>query len=97
MSEKLCSVAWGGAEHKKDNFEMLVGGSNDNWVSAKDGVVPASAFPAGESENFETLFIGRVQHEGTITVGTIHPSHRVCYISYAGKELAFKEFEVLVS
>lgn len=97
MSEKLCSVAWGGAEHKKDNFEMLVGGSKDNWVSAKDGVVPASAFPGGESENFETLFIGRVQHEGTITVGKIHPSHRVCYISYAGKELAFKEFEVLVS
>jgi hypothetical protein len=52
---------------------------------------------AGESEDGESLFVGRVQHEGTVTVGKVQPSHGVCYISYAGQELGFNEFEVLVN
>lgn len=54
-------------------------------------------FLAGESEDGEPLFVGRAQHEGTVTVGKIQPSHGVCYISYAGQELGFADYEVLVA
>lgn len=52
---------------------------------------------AGETEDGEPLFVGRVQHEGTVTIGKVHPSHGVCYISYAGQELGFEAYEVLVA
>lgn len=52
---------------------------------------------AGETEDGEPLFVGRAQHEGTVTIGKVQPSHGVCYISYAGQELAFADFEVLVA
>lgn len=52
---------------------------------------------AGESEDGEPLFVGRAQHEGTVTVGKVQPSHGVCYISYAGQELGFADYEVLVA
>lgn len=52
---------------------------------------------AGESEDGEPLFVGRASHEGTVTVGKIQPSHGVCYISYAGQELGFADYEVLIA
>lgn len=51
----------------------------------------------GESEDGEPLFVGRVNHEGTLTIGKVQPSHGSCYIPYAGQELAFTDYEVLTS
>lgn len=88
-----CYVAWGGGEHGKETYEVLVG--NVNWVPASGSEIPPNALPGGESEDKEPLFIGRVNHEGTLTPGKVHPSHGCCYISYAGQELAFADYEVL--
>lgn len=50
---------------------------------------------AGETADGEPLFIGRVHHEGSVTIGKVQPSHGVCYIPFAGQELAFQAYEVL--
>lgn len=93
-SHGVCYVAWGGGEHGKTEYEVLVG--SGQWVPGTGTTIPPNALPSGESEDGEPLFVGRVQHEGTVTIGKIQPSHGVCYISYAGQELGFDAFEVLV-
>lgn len=70
--------------------------SNHNWVAAEKGNVPVNAFPAGHSEQGETLYIGRVRHNGNFVVGKIQPSHRVCYIASGTEEINFPKYEVFV-
>ncbi|XP_046662124.1 uncharacterized protein LOC124355168 isoform X2 [Homalodisca vitripennis] len=94
-SHGVCYVAWGGAEHGKQDYEVLTG-SNLQWVPSVEGQVPPNAVVGGTSETGETLFIGRAQHEGSTTIGKIQPSHAVCYIPYGGQELGYPEYEVLV-
>lgn len=92
-SHGVCYVAWGGGEHGKDSYEVLVG--SGNWVQTSGDAIAPNALPGGESEDGEPLFVGRVAHEGTMTVGKVHPSHGCCYISYGGQELAFSDYEIL--
>jgi len=94
-SHGVCYVAFGGGEHGKTEYEVLVG--SGQWVPGNGSNIPPTAMPAGETEEGEPLFVGRVQHEGTVTIGKVHPSHGVCYISYAGQELGFEAYEVLVA
>lgn len=96
-SNKDLSLPWGCIENIKSDFEILVNGSTENWVVAQKGEVPLSAFPAGHAEySNETLFIGRVVHEGHLLIGKIQPSHRVCYIAYETMEISFEDYEVYV-
>ncbi|XP_059486867.1 uncharacterized protein LOC132203249 isoform X1 [Neocloeon triangulifer] len=89
-------VSWNGAEHAKEEYEMLCG-CKPVWFQINQGdTIPENALPGGRTAEGETLFIGRVPHEGTVTVGKVHPSHGTCYIPYAGQELGFPDFEVLV-
>lgn len=89
-------VAWGGAENPKTEYEVLCDG-NGTFVPTSGGEIPPNAIPAGESEDGEPLFIGRVAHEGTMTVGKVQQSHGVCYIPYGGQEMAFADYEIYVS
>lgn len=69
------------------------------WEASSGGAVPAKAVTCGTTRDTgtpEPLYIGRVFHDGTQTVGKIHPSHGVCYVPYDGKELNFSKYEVLV-
>lgn len=50
----------------------------------------------GKSEDGEILYVGRVNHQNTVTIGKVQPSHGVCYISFAGKEIKFFDYEILV-
>ncbi|XP_011701794.1 PREDICTED: uncharacterized protein LOC105458296 isoform X2 [Wasmannia auropunctata] len=95
-SHSVCYIAWGGAEHGKSDYQVLCG-CKPVWVPISGGNIPANALPGGETENGEPLFVGRVHHEGTLTIGKVQPSHNVCYIPYAGSEVACDEFEVLVA
>ncbi|CRL00728.1 CLUMA_CG013984, isoform B [Clunio marinus] len=97
-SENSLYLAWGYQAHRKTNFEILVGGSEDNWVASKGGHVPENAFVAGYTELGESLFIGRQIHNERLLVGKIHPSFYLCYIPDIGgtKELEFNNYEVLV-
>ncbi|XP_011342741.1 uncharacterized protein LOC105282474 isoform X1 [Ooceraea biroi] len=94
-SHSVCYVAWGGAEHGKTDYQVLCG-CNPTWVPVSGGSIPSNAIPGGETEDGEPLFVGRVHHEGTLTIGKVQPSHNVCYIAYAGSEIAFPEYEVMV-
>lgn len=40
---------------------------------------------------------GRGVHNGNKNPGKVHPSHNVCYIAYGDKELACRDYEVLVN
>jgi hypothetical protein len=82
--------------NRKLDFEILVGGCEENWVVADNGNAPLNAFHGGHSEQGETLFIGRYKHNGDVIVGKIQPSHRVCYITYNDRELNNRHYEVFV-
>lgn len=94
-SHAVCYVAWGGAEHGKPEYQVLCG-CNGRWVPIAGGQVPPNAVPGGETEDGEPLFVGRVHHEGTVTIGKVQASHNVCYIPYGGAEVPFNDYEILV-
>jgi len=96
---KVCYVAWGGAEHAIPEYEALVvpSGVTVEWVAQSGGAVPDNAVPGGEQEDGQKLFIGRADHEGSITPGKVHPVHGVLYVAYGGEEHPHQEYEVLVA
>ncbi len=67
------------------------------WEQSSGGADVRNALAAGKSADGEILFIGRVYHENTLTVGKVHPSHGVCYVPYDGEELSFGAYEILVT
>jgi len=94
-SHGVVYVPWGGGEHAHSEYEVLCGCST-MWVPVNGDAIPPQAQPAGETEAGEPLFVGRVNHEGSLTIGKVQPSHGTCYISFAGQELAFQSYEVLL-
>lgn len=95
-SHGVCYISWGGGEHPHSDYEVLCAGGG-YWVPVESGNIPPNAMPAGETETGEPLYIGRANHNGTVTVGKVQPSHGCCYIPYSGQELAFTDFELFVS
>ncbi|PSN42633.1 hypothetical protein C0J52_08684 [Blattella germanica] len=89
-------VAYGGTEHGKSQYEALCDGIL-SWQTASGGQVPFGALPVGQTANGEPLYVGRVLHDGSLQMGKVHPSHGVCYVPYAGQELTFQTYDVLVS
>ncbi|XP_055683680.1 C3 and PZP-like alpha-2-macroglobulin domain-containing protein 8 isoform X2 [Lutzomyia longipalpis] len=93
-SHGVCYVPWGGGENSVTEYEVLCGGGS--WVPGTGDAIPPNALPAGETEEGEPLFIGRANHEGTITVGKVQPSHGCVYIPYGGEELRYDQYEIFV-
>lgn len=95
-SHGVCYIAWGGAEVPKSEYDVLcdVAGL---WVACSGADVPGQALQGGSSEDGEPLFIGRANHEGTITVGKVQQSHGVCYVPYGGQEVAFNDYEIFIT
>ncbi|XP_017790686.1 PREDICTED: uncharacterized protein LOC108572874 isoform X2 [Habropoda laboriosa] len=91
----VCYVAWGGGEHGKSDYQVLCG-CEPAWVPTNGNNIPPNAIPGGETEDNETLYVGRVEHSGTLTIGKVQPSHSVCYIPYEGVEIAYPEYEIMV-
>jgi hypothetical protein len=54
-SHGVCYVAWGGGEHGKEEFEVLVGGGN--WVAVTGPEIPPNAFPAGMKKKITNFFL----------------------------------------
>jgi hypothetical protein len=79
-----------------EHFEYLSGKMKHfQWVPAGDGNVADGAVSAG-NDNGEELYVGRASHDGSVTVGKIHPSHGCMYMPYGGQEIPFNWYEVLV-
>uniref|UniRef100_A0A1W7RA66 Methyltransferase-like protein n=1 Tax=Hadrurus spadix TaxID=141984 RepID=A0A1W7RA66_9SCOR len=91
-------VSWGGEEHSHHSYEVLCNpqGSQLEWKYCGGGDVPSGAVQGGTTADGEPLYIGRHEHEGTMTVGKVQPSHQVLYIAYGGREHRYSEYEVLV-
>ncbi|XP_006621855.1 uncharacterized protein LOC102675334 isoform X1 [Apis dorsata] len=95
LGDTICYVAWGGEEHLKNDYQVLCD-CNPVWVPTTGNNIPHNAIPGGETEDGEPLYVGRVQHEGSITIGKVQPSHSVCYIPYGGVEIAYPEYEIMI-
>jgi len=88
-------VSYGGKEYGKVLYEILCA-AEGRWVYVEGGHIPYNAVPAGRIAKGEPLYIGRVCHNRTVTLGKVHPSHGCCYVPYGGEELALKKFEIYV-
>jgi hypothetical protein len=67
------------------------------FVDSRDGIIERGAIIGGRTANGENLYIGKVQHENTLEIGKIHPSHKCMYIPYYGKEIKFTNYKILVA
>ncbi|XP_055845961.1 uncharacterized protein LOC129911950 [Episyrphus balteatus] len=88
-------VCFGGEEVKSDTFQMLVG-AGFAWATCNGGNVVPNAVPSGNTSDGETLYIGRGHHNGSLSVGKVHPSHGCLYLPYGGEEVKLDHYEVLV-
>lgn len=50
-----------------------------NWVYSRDGNVPAHAVSSGHTSDGETLYVGRVHHNGACTVGKVWNSRKTIF------------------
>ncbi|KAK9869119.1 hypothetical protein WA026_002877 [Henosepilachna vigintioctopunctata] len=94
-NKDVAYVAHGGSEHSKYEYQVLCE-QKFHWVHSSDGDVPEHAVLGGRTEDGEPLYIGRVHHHGSMTVGKVHPSHGCCYIPYDGREVRHDNYEILV-
>ncbi|GJQ79411.1 hypothetical protein Trydic_g16270 [Trypoxylus dichotomus] len=94
-SHGCCYVPWGGKENPLAEYEVLCD-FNGMWIDCSGADVPSNALPAGETEDGEPLYVGRVFHDGTLTVGKVQQSHGVCYVPYGGEELPYQDYQILV-
>ncbi|XP_064473156.1 natterin-3-like isoform X2 [Ornithodoros turicata] len=97
-SHKVCYVAYGGSEHAKSSYQVLVPQQKNkfDWIPESGGRLPPDAVLGGMTKSGEPLYIGRTSHNGTTTNGKIHRSHGCLYIPYGGQEHAYRDYEVLV-
>jgi len=93
-SHRVAYVPYAGGEHPHSEYEVLAG-CNPRWVPTQGNNIPPQAVPAGQTSDGETLFVGRVNHDGALTIGKVQPSHGVCYCPYGGQEMAFQSYEIL--
>ncbi|KAJ3640797.1 hypothetical protein Zmor_027338 [Zophobas morio] len=88
-------VPHNGEEHEIEHYQILCKQILE-WVPSHAGQVPPGAVQGGHTSGGEVLFVGRAFHEGSQTIGKVHPSHGVCYIPFDGEEIACPEYEILV-
>ncbi|XP_054162717.1 natterin-4-like [Oppia nitens] len=94
-SHGVCYVAYGGNELAHQSYEVLVHHGKWKWKDAEDGKVPKRAIQGGHTSSGEPLYIGRSKYSGSKVIGKVHPSHKVLYVPFGGKEVSIDEYEVL--
>ncbi|XP_026318572.1 uncharacterized protein LOC113229255 [Hyposmocoma kahamanoa] len=89
-------IPWDGKENVVHSFEVCCARPETiRWIEARNGLIPPNAVAAGNTSNGEPLYIGRAKHQGSLTPGKVHPSHKCLYISYGGQEIPHHSYEVL--
>lgn len=61
-----------------------------------NGKIPSNSVIAGCTARGETLYFGRIMHNGNYIPGKVHPSHKVLYVPYRDQEINFSSYDVLV-
>nr|KAB1091599.1 DUF3421 domain-containing protein [Acinetobacter baumannii]MBO0672114.1 DUF3421 domain-containing protein [Acinetobacter baumannii] len=97
-SHGCCYIPWGGEEHRHHDYQVLCNpeGIQLEWRFTSGGDIPPGAIQGGMTSEGEPLYIGRHEHDGTMTIGKVQPSHGVLYISFGGGEHSYSNYEVLV-
>ncbi|KAL7027514.1 hypothetical protein ACKWTF_005469 [Chironomus riparius] len=96
-STHRCHVPYDGHEFSLEISEVLFNNNNNYaWVASSNGNIPPNAVPGGQTSNGETLYVGRATHNGLVTPGKIHLSHRCLYLPFGWKEHSYSNYEVLV-
>jgi hypothetical protein len=100
IKEKMASITYAGKVVKLnvEPIEVLCAAPHRvRWVGASNGGIPVGALLGGYTASGEELYIGRGQFKlfKFLTPGKVHPSHGCCYIVFAGKEKAIKNYDVL--
>ena len=99
-SHRCLYVPYGGGEHKKQEYEVLVNPGNRvhlEWAHRKNGNAPDSAVQGGRDGSGEVYYIGRHSHHGDTICGKVQSSHECLYLSHGGKEVSKKEYGVLIT
>ena len=97
LEKALAAYCISGYEYITDTFDVL-DGSFYTWLSGySQGNVPENAVVGGCcTTTGEDIYIGRADHDKTLTPGKIHPSHNCLYIPFGGREYKLLHYEVLV-
>ncbi|XP_023032752.1 uncharacterized protein LOC6638414 isoform X1 [Drosophila willistoni] len=96
IPSKGCAyVAYGGQEHQKTHYEVLVG-QGFAWVGSGGGAIPPNAVRSGTTRQGEPLYVGRGHYSNSLTVGKVHPSHGCLYVPFGGQEVRINTYEVLI-
>ncbi|XP_076172577.1 uncharacterized protein LOC143149258 [Ptiloglossa arizonensis] len=88
-------VCHNGVEHIKHDYEILMP-AEFSWIRTGHGHIPPNAVEGGRTIDGEMLYIGRAYQDGIPCVGKVHRSHGVLYVPYEGREVAFRDYEILV-
>ncbi|KAJ8952532.1 hypothetical protein NQ318_003328 [Aromia moschata] len=97
LNKKIACASHSGRQYCKDKFEVLCCNKPCfEWVPSHAGEILPNMVVGGKTNVGESLYVGRVHHRATQTVGKIHPSHKVCYIPFAGEEIMYQRYEALI-
>lgn len=95
-SKQAVYVSYNCLEHQiHTSYDVLCNG-NIHWEQTSYGNIPPNAVLAGNTTTGERLFVGRAHHDGSLTVGKVHPAHGCLYIPFGGREERIDHFEVLI-
>ncbi len=97
-----CHIGWGGKEVLLNEYEVLVtdpGNMTLSWIPSATGALkPANLVYGGYNDNSEgyrgyPLDLCRVAYKGGVHPGKLWED--MCHIGWGGKEVYFKEYEIL--
>lgn len=93
-----CYVAWGGEEHSKREYEVLLNLKGLHWVKmggcGGETELPQSAVAIGHEDGYK-LYAIKAQVDGEDVLGKYHPRYSLGYLPYDGAEHEVTEFEIL--
>lgn len=92
-------IPYDGKELSIHEYEVLVFSTEEegfyDWQSATLDNIPANTVPSDVNASDPKVFVGRFMHENSLVPGKVFIPHKVCYVSYAGREYAKDTYEVL--
>jgi len=87
------NIPYGGREITADCYEVWSGPVR--WAPASGGNVPPCAMQAGQEADGQPLYVARGSIKGGLHIGKVRPAFGAANISYGGKEVKVRHYEVL--
>ena len=86
-------IPYGGAEHKLEEYEVLV--QPETWISSSGSNIIPGTVLAGHDADGSEIFVGRAYHEGDLMPCKVVPNKGCAYVAYGGLEHTKYDFELL--